>query len=82
MSKIQDALPKPKIELYSGQYFAACGLGGIIGLYSTYQLYQVRLLTYCHSLRPYTYSRNSSGSCKMPETSRLLTVQIQLRSLV
>lgn len=22
---------KPSIELYSGKYFAACGLGGIIG---------------------------------------------------
>ncbi|KAH8589322.1 mitochondrial phosphate carrier protein [Bisporella sp. PMI_857] len=30
MSKVQGVFPKPKIELYSGQYFAACGLGGII----------------------------------------------------
>jgi len=30
MSKIQEVLPQPKIELYSGKYFAACGFGGII----------------------------------------------------
>jgi len=30
MSTLEKALPKPKIELYSGKYFAACGLGGII----------------------------------------------------
>ncbi|TAQ83959.1 hypothetical protein B7494_g7722 [Chlorociboria aeruginascens] len=31
MSSIEKALPKqPAIELYSGKYFAACGLGGII----------------------------------------------------
>jgi hypothetical protein len=31
MSSLEKALPNPKIELYSGKYFAACGLGGIIG---------------------------------------------------
>lgn len=30
MSKLENALPKPKIELYSGKYFAACAVGGII----------------------------------------------------
>jgi len=30
MSGLEKALPKPKIELYSGKYFMACGLGGII----------------------------------------------------
>jgi len=30
MSTIDKVLPQPKIELYSGKYFAACGLGGII----------------------------------------------------
>lgn len=30
-TSIEKALPKPGIELYSGKYFAACGLGGIIG---------------------------------------------------
>jgi len=30
MSTLEKTLPKPKIELYSGKYFAACGLGGII----------------------------------------------------
>ncbi|TVY93101.1 Mitochondrial phosphate carrier protein [Lachnellula willkommii] len=30
MSVLEKTLPKPKIELYSGKYFAACGLGGII----------------------------------------------------
>jgi len=30
MPEIQNTLPKARIELYSGQYFAACGLGGII----------------------------------------------------
>jgi hypothetical protein len=33
MSKIENALPKPKIELYSGKYFAACAVGGIIGIF-------------------------------------------------
>jgi solute carrier family 25 phosphate transporter 3 len=31
MSTLEKAFPKPEIELYSGKYFAACGLGGIIG---------------------------------------------------
>lgn len=31
---LEKTLPKPHIELYSGKYFAACGLGGIIGMYS------------------------------------------------
>jgi len=30
MATIEHTLSKPKIELYSGKYFAACGLGGII----------------------------------------------------
>jgi len=30
MSRLEKTLPQPKIELYSGKYFAACGLGGII----------------------------------------------------
>jgi solute carrier family 25 phosphate transporter 3 len=31
-STIEKALPpKPKIELYSGKYFLACGFGGIVG---------------------------------------------------
>jgi len=30
MSTLEKTLPKPKIELYSGNYFAACMLGGII----------------------------------------------------
>ena len=29
---LEKALPKPKIELYSGKYFLACGVGGIIGM--------------------------------------------------
>jgi len=82
MSKIQDALPKPKIELYSGQYFAACGLGGIIGLYLPMLQNTARLLTVYNSLRPYTHRSHSSRSRKMPETSRLFTLQIQLWSLV
>jgi solute carrier family 25 (mitochondrial phosphate transporter), member 3 len=31
MSKLENTLPKPKIELYSGKYFAACAVGGVIG---------------------------------------------------
>jgi hypothetical protein len=34
MAAIEKALPQPKIELYSGKYFAACGLGGIVGMYA------------------------------------------------
>ncbi|RDW65324.1 hypothetical protein BP5796_10016 [Coleophoma crateriformis] len=30
MSTLEKTMPKPGIELYSGKYFAACGLGGII----------------------------------------------------
>jgi hypothetical protein len=33
MSKLENTLPKPKIELYSGKYFAACAFGGVIGAY-------------------------------------------------
>jgi hypothetical protein len=32
-SQLEKVLPKPKIEMYSGSYFLACGLGGIVGLY-------------------------------------------------
>jgi hypothetical protein len=32
MSSLDKTLPRPSIELYSGKYFAACGLGGIIGM--------------------------------------------------
>lgn len=28
---VEKVLPKPKIEMYSGSYFLACGLGGIVG---------------------------------------------------
>jgi hypothetical protein len=31
MSTLENTLPKPKIELFSGKYFVACGFGGIIG---------------------------------------------------
>lgn len=72
MSKIQDALPKPKIELYSGQYFAACGLGGIIGLYLS--TFSDRPLIRCNSLRPDAYCSNASRPRKMPETSRFVTL--------
>ncbi|KAI9731252.1 MAG: hypothetical protein M1818_007877 [Claussenomyces sp. TS43310] len=30
MAAIEKVLPKPKIEPYSGKYFVACGLGGIV----------------------------------------------------
>jgi len=30
MSTLEKSTPKPGIELYSGKYFAACGIGGII----------------------------------------------------
>jgi len=30
MSTLEKSLPKPSIELYSGKYFLACGIGGII----------------------------------------------------
>jgi hypothetical protein len=35
--KMTSSLPKPqkKIELFSGNYFAACTIGGIIGSYPT-----------------------------------------------
>ena len=31
MPDLEKRLPQPKIELYSGKYFAACALGGIVG---------------------------------------------------
>jgi hypothetical protein len=34
MASLDKSFPKPGIELYSGKYFAACGLGGIIGPYN------------------------------------------------
>jgi hypothetical protein len=36
MAALEKALPQPKIELYSGKYFAACGLGGIVGMYACF----------------------------------------------
>ena len=38
MSSLEKSFPKPGIELYSGKYFAACGLGGIIGPYKSHNL--------------------------------------------
>ena len=32
MSNLEKSMTKPSIEPYSGKYFAACGLGGIIGV--------------------------------------------------
>lgn len=33
-TQLEKALPKPPtIEMYSGKYFLACGLGGIVGTY-------------------------------------------------
>lgn len=32
-SAVEKVLPKPKIEMYSGAYFLACGLGGVVGSY-------------------------------------------------
>lgn len=37
-STLDKALPKPpKIELYSGKYFLACGIGGIIGMQNIFE---------------------------------------------
>jgi hypothetical protein len=56
------ALPKPqkKIELFSGNYFAACTLGGIIGMQQLIHRKLSRILTNNHSLRPYSHRRHSS----------------------
>jgi hypothetical protein len=81
MSTLENALPKPKIELYSGKYFAACGLGGIIGealpLYNTDS--STNLTVY--SLWTYPYCSHTSRSRKDPQTSRQQALQIQLRRL-
>jgi len=67
MSKVQDVLPtlpKPKIELYSGQYFAACGLGGIIGT-SLFHIVLPVSSNVFYSLWPYTHSRHTARLSQM-----------------
>jgi hypothetical protein len=56
------ALPKPqkKIELFSGNYFAACTLGGIIGTKQFIRHKLSRILTNNYSLRPNSHRRHSS----------------------
>ena len=39
MSALENVLPRPKIELYSGKFFLACGLGGIIGRFESLSLW-------------------------------------------
>ena len=55
------ALPKPqkKIELFSSNYFAACTLGGIIGMHCFTHQNLARTLANNHSLRSYPHRRHS-----------------------
>ena len=79
MSKIENALPKPKIELYSGKYFAACAVGGVIGISpSSPPSFPLPSSLQADpsppSLRPNPHSSNAPGPRKNTPTSRLQTL--------
>jgi len=62
MSKLENALPKPSIELFSGKYFAACGLGGIIACGPTHTAITPLDLVKCRrQVDPKIYSSNLSA---------------------
>ncbi|CAG8956828.1 hypothetical protein HYFRA_00011217 [Hymenoscyphus fraxineus] len=62
MSKIENVLPKPKIELYSGKYFGACMLGGIIACGPTHTAVTPLDLVKCRrQVDPSLYKSNISA---------------------
>lgn len=83
MSILEKTLPKPKIELYSGKYFAACGFGGIIGGCTQFNSCSITLTnTPASSLRTNPHRSDPPRSRENPPTSRQQTLQIQHRWLV
>ena len=83
--------PEKKIELFSGTYFGACTLGGIIGIVpnlppnpcSDCTTFSDKRLT-CDSLpslRPNSHRRNPPGPRKMPAPSRPQNLLLQPPSL-
>jgi hypothetical protein len=73
MSAIEKTFPKPKIELYSGQYYAACALGGVIGECSSFQLLESQTMassrraladSIAYSLWANSYGCHTPGSCE------------------
>jgi len=74
--------PQRKIELYSGTYFAACTLGGIIGNPVAFpRLRQLPLRTdtlmYC-SMRSYPHARHTSRRSQNPSPSRSQALHLKL----
>lgn len=58
-SKIEAMRPQRKIEMFSGTYFAACTLGGIVGEHISERPAKLHLFTLQCSLRANTYSRHA-----------------------
>jgi len=63
---LEKALPKPKIELYSGKYFVACGLGGIIACGPTHTaVTPLDLVKTRRQVDPKLYTSNINGWSKI-----------------
>ncbi|OBT56249.1 hypothetical protein VE04_02416 [Pseudogymnoascus sp. 24MN13] len=61
-SAVEKVLPKPKIEMYSGSYFLACGLGGIVACGPTHTAITPLDLVKCRrQVDPKIYSSNING---------------------
>ncbi|KFZ24266.1 hypothetical protein V502_01258 [Pseudogymnoascus sp. VKM F-4520 (FW-2644)] len=59
---VEKVLPKPKIEMYSGSYFLACGLGGIVACGPTHTAITPLDLVKCRrQVDPKIYSSNVNG---------------------
>ena len=69
-----------KIELYSGKYYAACTVGGILACVSDNEMGSKRAEAQCH-LGCYSYCCDAARPGKMSTTSRSEDVQGQFRSL-
>jgi len=66
MSSLEKTFPKPGIELYSGKYFAACGLGGIIACGPTHTAVTPLDLVKCRrQVDPKLYSSNLQAWSKI-----------------
>jgi len=66
MASIEKSLHKPKIELYSGKYFAACGLGGIIACGPTHTaVTPLDLVKTRRQVDPKIYTSNVKGWAKI-----------------
>lgn len=64
--------PQKKIELFSGTYFAACTIGGIIG--ESDRILVAPQLTHS-SLRSHTHTCHTSRCCKDSSSGQFLNLQ-------